>query len=77
MFDNKPLTAEELIEKLRHLPPETKIIVPNWDSEWGGTHYHHVYDVAPNGHIMDGLCKEDWYEEDTYDYEDEDETNIS
>jgi hypothetical protein len=75
MFDNKPLTAAELIEKLKQLPPDTKIIVPNYDMEYMGTHYSHVYDISSTGFIMDGLCKDDWYEEDSWDDEDEDETN--
>ena len=66
MFDNIPLTAAELIEKLKQLPPDTKIIVPNHDMEYMGTHYCHVYDVSPKGYIQDGLCQEDWYEEDTW-----------
>ena len=74
MFDNKPLTAAELIEKLKQLPPDTKIIVPDHDMEYMGTHYNHVYDVSPMGYIQDGLCAEDWYEEDKFDYgEDEDD----
>jgi hypothetical protein len=73
MFDNKPLTAAELIEKLKQLPPDTKIIVSDFDSEYGGTHYNHVYDITPTGFILDGLCKEDWYEEDSWDDEEDDE----
>jgi hypothetical protein len=71
MFDNTPITAAELIEKLKQLPPDTKIIVPNSDSEYGGTHFEHVYDVSSTGYIFSGLCKEDWYEEDDYGYSDD------
>jgi hypothetical protein len=71
MFDNRPLTAAELIEKLKQLPPDTKIIVPEYDGEWMGTHYTHVYDISSRGFIQSGLCAEDWYEEDKFDYEEE------
>jgi hypothetical protein len=76
MFDNRPLTAAELIEKLKQLPPDTKIIVPNYDTEYMGIHFNHVYDISPEGYIQDGLCAEDWYEEDKDDYVgDEDEAD--
>ena len=71
-----PITVAEAIERLKQLPPDNKLIVSDWDSEYGGTHYSHVYGFGDTGHVLNGLCKDDWYEEDVYEYEDgEDETN--
>lgn len=66
MSDNVPITAAELIEKLKQLQPDTKIIVAEYDSEYMGTHFNHVYGVSSGGFIQFGLCKEDWYEEENY-----------
>jgi hypothetical protein len=65
------MTVAEAIERLKQLPQDSKLIVVDWDSEYMGTHYHHVYEFTDNGHILSGLCKEDWYEEDKWDDEED------
>lgn len=83
MFDMyTPITVAGLIKKLSDLPQDAHIVVSSSDSEWGGVHYTHVHDISlgkykdkPLAFIQDGLCKDDWYEEDSWDdEEDEDET---
>lgn len=83
-YKNVPLTVAQAIEKLKELPPGAHIIVTDWDSEYGGTHYNHVHDIGLSSikkdgkdlvFVADGLCKEDWYEEDTWDDEDDDEVD--
>jgi hypothetical protein len=67
------MTVAEAIERLKQLPQDSKLIVADWDSEYGGTHYTHVWGFSDDGHVLDGLCKDDWYVEDTWDYEELDE----
>jgi len=74
-YHKKPITVAEAIERLKQLPQDSKLIVPDWDSEYMGTHYTHVYGFSNNGHVLNGLCKEDWYEEDELDYEEEEDEN--
>lgn len=81
MFDKyTPITVAELINKLKDLPQDANIVVSNGDSEWGGIHYSHVYDIGlgsrndkPLVFIHDGLCKDDWYEEDSWGDEEDEE----
>lgn len=73
MSYHTPITVAEAIERLKQLPQDSKLIVTDWDSEYMGTHYTHVYGFADNGYVLNGLCKEDWYEEDNWDDEGEEE----
>lgn len=66
-----PITVAEAIERLKQLPQDSKLIVVDWDSEYGGTHYTHIWGFSDDGHVLDGLCKDDWYEEDSWDDEDD------
>jgi hypothetical protein len=80
MIKYTPITVAELINKLKELPQDAYIVVSNQDSEWGGTHYSHVHDIGLGGRndkplvfIHDGLCKDDWYEEDSWDDEEDED----
>lgn len=79
-YSYTPITVAELINKLKELPQDAHIVVSSHDSEWGGTHYTHVHDISLGKHndkplafIQDGLCKDDWYEEDKWDYEEDED----
>ena len=80
IYENTPITVAEMIDKLSKLPQDAKIVVSNWDSEYGMTHYTHVYDTYLGSHkdkpvvyIHDGLCQEDWAKDDEDNYTDIDE----
>lgn len=79
-YSYTPITVAELISKLSDLPQDANVVVSSHDSEWGGTHHTHVHNINLGKHndkplvfIHDGLCKDDWYEEDSWDDVEEEE----
>lgn len=79
-YDHEPITVSQLIDKLKEMPQDAYLVTTDWDSEYGGTHYHHVYDLnlgtrkeKPLVFLADGLCPDDWYEEDIDEYVEEEE----